>query len=93
MVEVLAGFMEAGIVLFWKYAARKLAAVQSLFLLLLSSRRRFLLAASSLTNMNSVSSESEIETSGSRGGVTIVLLVQVGIERLNAQQNPTSITG
>ena len=37
-----------------------------------------MLAASSLTNMNSVSSESEIETSGARGGETIVLLVQVG---------------
>ena len=52
-----------------------------------------MLAALSLTNMNSVSSESALETSGARGGVTIVLLVQGGRELLNAQQIPKSTMG
>ena len=80
MAEVLPGFIDEGGFSLRKYRERKFEALRLIFLLLLRWRRHFLLADSSLTNVNSVSDESGMETSGDRRGVTIELLAVDGIE-------------
>ena len=90
---MLAGFIDAGGVSSWKYADRKLTVAGSLSLRLLRYLRHFLLADLSLIKTKSVLWESAIESSGARGGVTIVVLVDGGMDCLNEQQNPKSTFG
>jgi hypothetical protein len=90
---VLAGFIDAGGVSSWKYAERKLTVAGSLSLWFLRYLRDFLLADSSLIKTKSASGGSAIEGSGARGGVTMVVLVDNGMDRLNEQQKPKSTLG